>query len=68
MWIPALAGEKAVEVGTPPYRDPRRTPLDFDKTIDDHSAHLIAGGLHTLASHPELWPRYTTFEELIMDN
>jgi serine/threonine protein kinase len=68
MWIPALAGERAVELGTPPYRDPARTPLDFDKTIDHHPARLIAEGLRTLALRPELWPHYTTFEELIMDN
>lgn len=64
MWIPELAGQSAAELGTPPYRDPARTPVDFDKTIDDHPARLIASCLRALASRPSLWPDYTTFEEL----
>lgn len=65
MWIPSLAGQRAAELGTPPYRDPRRTAADFDKTIDDHSARLVSTALHALARHPDNWNRYTTFEEFL---
>lgn len=68
MWIPSLKGEMAAELGTPPYRHPSRTASDFDKSIDDHPARLISTALCTLASHPELWPEYTTFEDFILDN
>jgi serine/threonine protein kinase len=68
VWIPALAGVKAAELGTPPYRDPARTAKDFNKTIDDLPARLISTTLRMLARRPELWSGYTSFEELIMDN
>ncbi len=65
MWIPALTGERAAELGTPPYSDPGRTAADFDKTVDDHPARLIARGIRALADRPELRAGYTTFEELL---
>lgn len=64
MWVPPLKGQKGVELGTPPYRDPERTPDDFDKSIDDRPVHLISAALHALALRPGLWKGYTTFEEL----
>ena len=42
MWIPALAGRPAVELGTPPWRDPARTPAHFDHTIDNHAVKEIS--------------------------
>ncbi len=93
MWIPALAGKRAAELGTPPYRDPARVAAQgvasgamqglspeaaqvaegvaeqgaarFDKTIDDYPARLIGEALHRLASRPELWSGYTSFEESV---
>ncbi len=65
MWIPALAGQKAVELGTPPYRRPGRTAADFSKRIDDYPATLISAGLHALASSPELLARYDSMDEFI---
>jgi serine/threonine protein kinase len=42
MWIPSLTGQRAVELGTPPWRDPERRAEEFDKRIDDYPASLIA--------------------------
>lgn len=64
MWIPALAGRRAAESGTPPWRDPSRTAARFGKIIDNHPARLIASSLHALASRPALWPVYTGLEDL----
>ncbi len=65
MWIPALAGQKAAELGTPPYRHPERTAARFSKRIDDHPARLISAGLHALALTPELRAKYDTFDNLV---
>jgi serine/threonine protein kinase len=65
MWIPALVGREAAELGTPPYRHPERTADHFDKTIDDHPVGLISTTLRALVLHPELHARYTSFEELL---
>jgi serine/threonine protein kinase len=65
MWIPELTGQRAAELGTPPYRHPERTADHFDKTIDDHPLRLISRALGALARHPESRARYTTFEELL---
>lgn len=53
MWIPALAGAKAVEMGTPPWRDPQRTAVDFDKRIDDYPMSLISATLRAIARDPD---------------
>ncbi len=41
MWVPELAGQLAVELGTPGFRDPARTPDRFDKSIDDYAIAAI---------------------------
>jgi hypothetical protein len=53
MWIPALAGQKAVELGTPPWRDPERTAAHFDKHIDDYPMMTISSSLHAIAVAPD---------------
>ncbi len=42
MWIPAFAGRRAVELGTPPWSAPGRTAELFDGTIDDYPLARIA--------------------------
>ncbi len=65
MWIPALEGHRAVELGTPPWRHPAREANVFDKSIDDYPAHLISITLRLLSLNPALWPGYSRFEELV---
>jgi serine/threonine protein kinase len=55
MWIPALAGCRATELGTPAFRHPARSAEHFDKRIDDYPAVLISVSLHALALAPELY-------------
>jgi DNA-binding helix-hairpin-helix protein with protein kinase domain len=52
MWIPAFAGRRACELGTPPYRHPERDESWFDKRIDDYSIKFISAALHALALDP----------------
>jgi serine/threonine protein kinase len=65
MWIPALTGVPAAELGTPPYSDPARTAANFDKNIDRHAIGVISTALHTLAEKPEARAKYKTFEEFL---
>ncbi len=52
MWIPALAGQKAAELGTPGWCDPARTAAHFDKRIDDYSMMLVSARLRVIALDP----------------
>ncbi|MDR2912004.1 MAG: phosphotransferase [Alistipes sp.] len=62
MWIPELAGCRAAELGTPGWRDPRRTAEWFDKGIDDHPARIISTGLRDLVGQPGLYGRFVVPE------
>jgi serine/threonine protein kinase len=65
MWIPSLAGARAAELGTPPWRHPERGPLDFDKQIDDHPAAMISALLRLLAISPRIWPGSRAFRKMV---
>ena len=41
MYIPAMKGQKARELGSPDFRHPSRTETDFDEHIDDFSLVLL---------------------------
>jgi hypothetical protein len=68
MWIPALEGRPAVELGTPPWSDPRRTPRDFDRRIDLRPAAAISKTLHALAQRPELRTQFVSLDMLFIQN
>ena len=54
MYVPAMKGQKASEIGSPDYRHPSRTANDFDKHIDDLSLVSILLSLRALANEPSL--------------
>jgi serine/threonine protein kinase len=66
MWIPALKGARAAELGTPEYHHPARTAEHFDKMIDDYPARLISVSLRALSIAPELYAKYNTPERLLL--
>jgi TPR repeat protein len=41
MYVPAMKGQKARELGSPDFRHPSRTETDFDEHIDDFSLVLL---------------------------
>ena len=65
MWIPALEGAHAAELGTPPWCDPARDAGVFDKSIDDYPVRIIAAALRRLAADPGTWSGYSQFEERV---
>ncbi|MGA2067057.1 MAG: serine/threonine-protein kinase [Thermoguttaceae bacterium] len=61
--VPALAGQRNLEKGTPPYQHPARngdTPLS--PRLDNFSALLIYVALRALAADPRLWNRHVGSE------
>ncbi|SOD90009.1 WG repeat-containing protein [Spirosoma fluviale] len=53
-FVPELAGQKATETGTLPYRHPARTSAHFDRNLDDFSLLALSLELHALSRLPEL--------------
>ena len=55
MYVPAMRGQKARELGSPDFRHPQRTEDDFDKHIDDFPAVFILLSLKCILFIPELY-------------
>lgn len=58
MFVPALAGMSAGEVGHQHYQHPRRDEMFFDATLDRFSALVIYTSLVALAERPALWAEH----------
>ena len=56
MYVPAMQGQKARELGSPDYRHPARTEDDFNEHIDDFSLATIAMQLCAISLDPSLLP------------
>ncbi len=54
MYVPAMKGQKARELGSPDFRHPLRTINDFDEHIDDFSLLLIYLSLKAASLDPNL--------------
>ncbi len=54
MFVPAMRGQKAREIGSPDYRHPARSIYDFNEHIDDFSLATIAMQLYAIALKPNL--------------
>lgn len=67
MYLPALHGLPAAELGTAAYQHPTRTANDFDKHLDDFPIVLISTALHALATDPTLYDRYGNSDGLLIN-
>jgi TPR repeat protein len=65
MYVPAMKGQKARELGSPDFRHPSRTEDDFDEHIDDFSLVSILLSLKAIALTPELLNNYGSSEHLL---
>ena len=54
MYVPAMSGSSAREMGSPDYRHPLRTPDYFNKNIDDFSLAVIQLYLDSLCANCKL--------------
>lgn len=65
VYVPALAGRGAHEMGHPSYQHPRRMPGDFGPEMDRFPALVIYVALRALAIAPELWYRLDNADNLL---
>ncbi len=50
MYVPAMKGQRARELGSPDFRHPSRTEADFDEHVDDFSLASILLSLRAIAA------------------
>ena len=65
MYVPAMKGQKARELGSPDFRHPSRTETDFDEHIDDFSLASILLSLKAIALMPRLLEVYGASDRLL---
>ena len=65
MYVPAMKGQKARELGSPDFRHPLRTENDFDEHIDDFSIVSILLSLKAISLHPTLLVQYGVSNRLL---
>ncbi len=66
MYVPAMKGQKARELGSPDFRHPSRTEDSFDKHIDDFSIASIMLSLKAIAVEPDLLEKYGAEDRLLL--
>ncbi len=68
MYVPAMKGQKARELGSPDFRHPLRTEDDFDEHIDDFPLVSILLSLKAI-SYNSLWfAEYGAADRLLFSN
>ena len=65
IYVPAMKGQKAREIGSPGFRHPSRTADVFDEHIDDFSIASIALALKAIAMKPKLWSEFSGNDRLL---
>lgn len=65
MYVPAMKGQEARELGSPDFRHPLRTEKDFDEHIDDFPLTSILLSLKAISLSPNLLEEYGTVDRLL---
>lgn len=65
MWVPALIGRQATEIGHRAYQHPKRSVSDYGPWLDRFSALVIYLSLLALELDRKLWDQYYTGDNLI---
>ena len=65
MFVPAMKGQKARELGSPDFRHPQRTENDFNEHIDDFSFVSIMLSLKAISLNEALIEKYCTSNQLL---
>ena len=65
MFVPAMRGQKARELGSPDFRHPLRTENEFDARIDDFPIMSILISLIGISKSPNLLSRYGAPDRLL---
>src|SRR5438445_1504594 len=65
MWVPALIGRKATEIGHRAYQHPKRSVTDYGPYLDRFSALVIYLSIRALEVNRKLWDQYYTGDNLL---
>jgi hypothetical protein len=65
MWVPALIGRDATEIGHRAYQHPQRSVGDYGPYLDRFSALVIYLSLRALEIDRKLWDQYYTGDNLL---
>ena len=65
MYVPAMKGQKARELGSPDFRHPLRTENDFDEHIDDFPLVSVLLSLEAMCIKPYLFEKYGNDSRLL---
>ena len=65
MYVPAMKGQKAREIGSPDFRHPKRTENYFDEHIDDFAISSILLSLKAISLNPDLLRLYGDSDRLL---
>lgn len=68
MYVPAMKGQRARELGSPDYRHPLRTEDDFDEHIDDFSLSSLLLSLKVISINPLLLDEFGSDNHLLMSS
>lgn len=68
MYVPAMKGQKARELGSPDFRHPLRTKNDFDEHIDEFSLVSIFLSLKTISLEPSFLEIYGSSDRLLFSD
>lgn len=68
MYVPAMRGQKARELGSPDFRHPLRTEDDFDEHIDDFPLVSILLSLKAISINPQLLEEYGAADRLLFSS
>ena len=68
MYVPAMKGQKARELGSPDFRHPQRTEDDFDEHIDDFPIVSILLSLKSISINPQLLDEYGSPGRLLLSH
>ena len=65
MYVPAMKGQKARELGSPDFRHPLRMENDFDEHIDDFPFISILLSLKAISQNPQSLEKYGANDRLL---
>lgn len=68
MYVPAMKGQKARELGSPDFRHPNRTENDFDEHVDDFPIISILVSLLGISLSPTLLDEFGAPDRLLFSN
>lgn len=66
MYVPAMKGQKARELGSPDFRHPLRNENEFDEHIDDFPITLILLSLRAISFNSSFWEIYGATDKLLI--